>query len=147
VKKKARTFFYFRLGPNTTAVAVDDPLYDGKAHTGTLVVSGAVQTLKDAKELVDVTHVKADTVVFDEIGTFTWVLAVDLVPVADLDQRYIPSAGILERIFEQVKKHLLEQGRVALARGKLADRYLHVPTFLFVAQVVEYLLHKKFRSN
>jgi len=56
------------LGPNSTAMALDDPLHDGESDAGSLILFGRMQSLKHAKQFVGIPHVKADTVVFHEIG-------------------------------------------------------------------------------
>src|SRR5438093_1586472 len=51
------------VGPDASAVALDDALHDGQADSGPLVLLGPVQPLEDAEQLVGVAHVEADPVV------------------------------------------------------------------------------------
>src|SRR5438093_9370425 len=79
-----RPFVRLRLGPDAAAVPVDDPLHDGQADAGALVVLGVVQPLEHAEELVGVAHVEADAVVLDIILRRA---ARATAPTADLDAR------------------------------------------------------------
>ncbi len=74
------SLIFFPFGPDPAAVAVDDALDDGKTHARALIFGRAVEPLEYAEELVIVTHVEADTVIFYIINIFTPVT-----PAADLD--------------------------------------------------------------
>ena len=112
------------VGPDAAAVAVDDPLHDGEADAGALIVLGPVQPLEDAEQLVGVAHVEADAVVLDEIGRIALAVAVAL-PISIIALRL--AARVLEGVGQQVDPDLLEQRRVGLARRQLADVDLDLP--------------------
>ena len=118
-------------------MAVDNTLHGGQPHSSTLKLVCAVQPLEHAKKFVFVPHIKAYTVVFDEIDA----LAVFLF-AADLDDRRLALARELERIGEQVGEDDLEQGWVGLANRQIADRYFDAPPLLFAAQISEHLVDK-----
>ena len=54
------------LGPHPPAMPGNDPLDDGEPDPGTWEL-GAMETLEDAEELVDILHVEAGAVIADEI--------------------------------------------------------------------------------
>lgn len=58
------------LGPDTTAVAMNDALNDGEADTGSGKVIRRVQPLENSKEPVFPLHFKSFTVVADEKDLF-----------------------------------------------------------------------------
>jgi len=64
---KSGSFIEFRLGPHPAAVAINDALRNCQTNTISLELVAAVETLKDAKELVGILHVEAGAVVLDEI--------------------------------------------------------------------------------
>jgi hypothetical protein len=85
-------------------MATDDPLDDGKTHSGALVLLGPMQPLEHPKELSGIAPVKAHAVVADK----TEILAV-MELAADLDPGHLLGAGIFKRVPEQVPEDLLEQ--------------------------------------
>jgi hypothetical protein len=56
----------FTLGPGSTPVPLDDPAHIGQPNPGTFKFIGPVQTLKDAKKFVGITHIKTGSVVADK---------------------------------------------------------------------------------
>lgn len=66
-EKESRTLIGLGLGPDATAVAMDDPLHDGQADAGSLILVGEMESLKHAEQLVGIAHIKAHAIVFDEI--------------------------------------------------------------------------------
>jgi hypothetical protein len=64
-KEKLRTPSKRGFDPDFSAGPFDDPLADGKAHTGAGIGCGAVKTLEDFKDLLLVLWVNADAVVAD----------------------------------------------------------------------------------
>ena len=61
-------------------------------RTGAGVFLRPVQSLKDSKKLVGVPHIKADTIIFNEIGTLRPVTP------TNFDMGNFPAARIFERI-------------------------------------------------
>src|SRR5919197_5945828 len=53
------------LGPNRTAMAMDDALDNREAHAGAFILVRSMEPLEDAEELVGIFHPKPDTVVPD----------------------------------------------------------------------------------
>src|SRR5581483_10416382 len=135
-KVECRALADARLGPDPSAVAVDDALHDRQADAGPLEIFGAMQPLEHAKELVGVFHVEADSVVADEEDPFTAVVA-----GADLHRRAVTLARILECVVDQVHEHLLEQRRVAADGWQLANGNLYRTPFRVRMQFGEHLLH------
>src|SRR5438105_5045055 len=84
------------LGPDAPAVAVENTLDDRQSHSSPLVILGAVKSLEHTKEFMDILHIKADAIVFDEIGA----VAVQGV-AADLNAGYLPLARKFERVREE----------------------------------------------
>src|SRR2546422_1927634 len=111
-KRKRRALIDGRLGPDAPTVAMDDALHNRQAHARPFILFGAVQALEHAEELANVLHMKAHTIVLDEIDALAPYLA-----AADFDHRDLPLARELERVGEQVDKDLLEQSRIGLAHG------------------------------
>src|SRR5580704_2647426 len=62
-KIKRSAFIYFRLRPDVAAMPLDNALHDGQANSGAFKGLDRVQTLKNAKELARVLHVKARAIV------------------------------------------------------------------------------------
>src|SRR5712692_2899727 len=125
------------LSPDASAVAVDDTLHNGQAHARAFVFFGAVQALKHAEEFTNVLHIKAHTVVLDKIDALPFVL-----PAANGDQRHFALTGELEGVGEQVDKNLLEQARIGLAHGQIADGDVDAPSIVLMAQFPKHLTHE-----
>jgi hypothetical protein len=70
-EKERRSLIGLGLGPDTTAVAMDDPLHNRQANAGSLILFGEMESLKHAEQFVDIAHVKANAIVFDEIQGMT----------------------------------------------------------------------------
>ena len=90
----------------------DNPAHISQPDASTFKISRAVESLENTEELVNVTHVEADTVIaheYDILGC-RWL-------VANFDPRLRPGARIFESIPEQVEKYLFHQARVAVHRG------------------------------
>ena len=60
---KCRTPVDRGVGPNAPAVPGDNPLDDGQTDSGTFIVFRLVQALEYSKQLLHITHVKADAVI------------------------------------------------------------------------------------
>src|SRR2546422_185752 len=116
-KGKRRALVDGRLGPDAPAVAMDDALHNWQAHARPVVLVGAVQALEHPEEFADVLHIKAYAVVLDKIDALATGLA-----AADFDHRHLPLARKLEGVGAQIDQDLLEQDRIGLTQGQVADR-------------------------
>ena len=101
-----------RFDPDAPAVAVDDPLDAGKAHTGALVLVGTVQALKHAKEFVRVLHVKSGAIVFHEVDSLT---GGRVARRTDVNAGFLPATCELQGVVEEVCEDLLEETGVCIA--------------------------------
>src|SRR5579859_863122 len=70
-KIECRTFVYFRVCPDPSAVTLNDPLHDCQPYTCAFELLNTVQTLEYAEQLVGKLHVEANAIVLDKIGAFT----------------------------------------------------------------------------
>src|SRR5665213_3595661 len=104
-----------RVSPDATTMPVHDPLYNRQSDAGSLVFLCAVETLKNAKQLVRVSHVEARSVVAHEIG-----LVPTLPLTADFNHRQVALARVFERIGNEVDPNLPQQSGVSLARRQFA---------------------------
>src|ERR1041384_1683340 len=97
------------FGPDATAVPVDDALHGRKANARAFKLARAVQTLKRAEQLADISHVEACAVVADEI---------DRLPVAllkpEADARVCALGGKLPSVAQQVREHDTQQASIAV---------------------------------
>ena len=66
-KAERRALVQRGVSPDPAAVTVDDPLDNRQPDPGALVLLGAVQPLKHAKQLVAVAHIKAHAVIVDRV--------------------------------------------------------------------------------
>src|SRR5579872_699568 len=66
-EKKRSTLIDLRLGPDAPAMLMNDSLNSGQSHACSFEVLLAVQTLKDAKQLVCIFHIEAHAVVTYEV--------------------------------------------------------------------------------
>ena len=128
------------FGPHATAVALDDPLHDRQAHAGPLILLGKMESLKHAKQLVDIAHVKTDAIVFDEIqGTAHRVFE----RATDLNPRMSAMRCVLHGVREQVHPDLLEQRRVRGTRGQIPHHDFDAPASPFLLQLFEAAVHDR----
>src|SRR5688572_24818680 len=74
-EREGRAVAGLGLGPDSAAVTLDDPLDDRQANARAVIFLGPMQALEDAEELVSVAHVKAYTIIFDEVDQFRGFLA------------------------------------------------------------------------
>src|SRR5579863_3761485 len=105
------------LGPDTSAVTVDDSLDDRQAHSRPCIIFGPVQSLKNAEQLAGIFHVEPDPIVFDEIRRARLPALLHSRAAADFDDRRQTLPRVLERVGNQVEPHLLEQRRISLTLG------------------------------
>src|SRR5882724_1860593 len=90
------------LRPRSAAVAANDAMYDRQPNARSRELRLCMHPLEDSEEFVRVLHVKAHTVVPDEID-----LLVVLHKVADLNACGIARGGKLEGVGEEIRPHLL----------------------------------------
>src|SRR5262245_28226360 len=85
-----------RLGPDPSAVTIDNSLYDRQPDAGPFIFLGPVQSLEDAEQFMNILHVKTGAVILDEIDRPVQFPASVL--KADLDRRDRAVARELEGI-------------------------------------------------
>jgi hypothetical protein len=67
------------LGPHLTSVPMDNALNGRQSYTGPFKFFGQMQSLKNAEEFIDISHVKASAVIPHEHLHTAWsVCATDL---------------------------------------------------------------------
>src|SRR5260221_8372738 len=108
-EKERRPLIGLGLGPDTTAVALDNPLHNREADPGSLIFFGKMESLKHAEQLVGIAHVKANAIVFDEIQgmarRISWC-------ATNLNPRRRATRSVFDGVRKQVHPDLLEQRRV-----------------------------------
>src|SRR5258708_1586687 len=109
-------------------MTANNPLHNRQSNTGSLKLLNTVQTLEHAKQLVVILHVKACTVVLDEIGRHVINL-----PPPYFNASSLALAGKLQGVCEQIDKYLFEQVRVGLALRQIRNLYLHISVLLLAA--------------
>src|SRR5213594_3289992 len=131
-----------RLSPHAAAMPVDDALDDGETDTGPFVFLSPVQALEHAKEFVRVAHVKAGAIVFNKVDRFAGSFL-----ATDFNFAQVAFAGVLEGIGEKIDKDLLEQCRIGLTLGKIADGDIEPAAVLLGLQLFEDLLRELSRRH
>src|ERR1700733_11516487 len=99
--------------PYATAVPGNDAVNDGEPDAGAPELLGAMQSLKYAKELFRVLHVEPDPVVAHGIVIFRAGFA-----AADLDERPLHLAAVLDRIGDEIGPYLAQQPPIAAGGRK-----------------------------
>jgi hypothetical protein len=99
-KKECGAAIDFRFGPHFATVPVNDSLYGGQAHAGSLEIFLAMKTLKDSKELIGILGVEAHPVVANEQND-----ARAFVERADFNHGRLEATGELERVREQISEN------------------------------------------
>src|SRR3990170_3748102 len=102
---EGRAAVRFGLGPDVSAVPVDDTLYGRQADPGSLELLLGVQSLKHPKELIGVLHVEPDPVIAHEVDRLIASLQ-----TSDLNPGIGLVAGEIERISPYVVHHHLQPG-------------------------------------
>ena len=100
-KVKRRALINSSLCPHTPPVPGKDSLHNGQANSGAWELFLRVKPLKDAEQLVVVTHVEPNTIVANEINQFMSNLV-----TAGLNATVRPSDGELDCIREEVGPYL-----------------------------------------
>src|SRR5256885_1993680 len=118
---KCRAAIDCGFGPDTSAVAMNNSLYDRQANAGAFKFVCAMQSLEYAEELVLILHVKTRPVVADEIDLLAFLL-----PRANLDNCRFPLSRIFNRVRKQIDPDLFQQRRVAFARRQIADAQINL---------------------
>ena len=70
---KRRSFSYLTLTPDPPSMTVDNPQDKGESDARSRELLGAVESLKNTEELVNIAHVKARSVVLHEIDLLQWL--------------------------------------------------------------------------
>ena len=71
---KGGPFSHRPFGPDSAAVAMDNPLHRSQADTSTGELRGFVEALEGAEKFIGIDHIEAGTVVPYEVGFLTVVL-------------------------------------------------------------------------
>ena len=102
---------------------VDDALDGRQPNSGALKLFRPMQTLKYAKQLVDVRHLKACAVIGDEY------LGLIVLPggTPNLDFGPRPCPGEFDRVGQQVREHQFQHGTVPITDRQRSDRPGDVP--------------------
>lgn len=108
------------LGPDAAAVAVDDALDDGQANAMAFELLLGVQALEGAEELAGSFPGEADPIVPDEDGAIGGG--------ANFDLSRMAVAAELDRVADQVVKHLLQQGGISPDGRQVTDVKRHFLT-------------------
>jgi hypothetical protein len=67
------------LGPDLPSVPMDDALNGRQSYTGTFKFFGRMQSLKDTEKLMDISHIKAGTIIpHEQLRTGWSICATDL---------------------------------------------------------------------
>src|SRR6185437_9178282 len=105
-KIKSGAFARLRIGPDPSAVAIDDPLHDCEADTGPRKLYGTVQPLKHAEQLFVVLHVEPRAVVLHVIHS--GIVRATFTAAADLDDGGICVARELDCVAQEVRQCVLQ---------------------------------------
>src|SRR5579883_1146438 len=97
-------------------MAVNDPLNDRQAKTGSFEFIDGVQALKNAKQFVDVTHVEPHAIIPNKEHVLIAASA-----KADFDNGGIFSSSEFQGVRKQIDKYLAEEHTVTQGRRKFAD--------------------------
>src|SRR2546429_5221112 len=98
---KSCAFIQFTHRPNTTAVSLDNPVDNRKAHTRAFEVLWLVQSLKDPEEFVGILGIKPGPIVFNVILALCAVAS-----TADFNPGLLPAPCEFDRIGQKVDKDL-----------------------------------------
>src|SRR5450755_4433346 len=118
------------LGPHPPPVAFYDQPYDGQADAVAGELTGRVQSLERAEQLVRVRGIKAGAVV-------AHVVADGGVPGrrrSELDERIVPAGRELPRVAQQVVHHHANEGTVGLYLDRMLDSEAGVPSRIFIGE-------------
>ena len=94
-KVEGRTQVFLRFGPDSATVFLDDTGNDGQSNPRPFQITAPVQVLKGLKELGCILHIKANSIVTQEIGRY----AIDFL-AAELDTSLLLLAGKVPGIAE-----------------------------------------------
>jgi len=124
-KKECGAAADFALGPDASAVTLDDPSNRGEAYAGAREFMGLVQPLKGPEKFTAVLHVKAGAVILDEINLF----AVDTLSPknnASVGLLACKLPGIGQKIFQRDP----DKGTVAGGQKVFLDLCFHLTAFI-----------------
>src|SRR5215469_4635465 len=104
-------------------MAVDDPLNGSQSYSSAFKLFGKMQALKDAKQLVHISHIEAGAIVPHEDLDLT------LIPVGRTDLNFCqaPHPREFDRIGNEIDDYQFQHGTVSIADRKRADRPCNVP--------------------
>src|SRR5438552_786939 len=107
---------YGSLGPGAAAVTMNDAPDIGQTNAGAFKLVRTVEALEDAEQLVDVTHIKPDTVITDEESDF-----VSGGIGANFNSCHRAGPGIFEGVVDEVEEHLAKHIQVGVHLGEVAN--------------------------
>src|SRR5208337_1244921 len=105
------------LGPDLPTVPVDDALDGSQSDSGAFKLFSQVQTLENAEEFIDILHIKAHAVIFDEHLS----LVFPFIRAAKFDFGLCSYPGELDRIGNQVTEGHFHHGTVPVTDRKRPD--------------------------
>src|SRR5690606_32425782 len=127
------------LRPNAPSMTLNNSLYDGEADARTGVVLSFVQPLEYPEELMSITHIEADAIILDVVGSHCRIVPI---AAADLDDRLFTTHGVLNSVGEQIDPYLFKQGRVGGAWRQSAQAKLDVSPFPVVVKFIPTFAHE-----
>src|SRR5579862_315433 len=98
-KIESRAVVHSGLGPNATAVSLDNPVNNRQSHARAIKLIGAMKPLENMKQFVGISHLKPGPVVLHEINR----LVLNLEPT-DFDHSGVAVARILQRVGKKFAK-------------------------------------------
>lgn len=102
---------------------LDNPPHISQPNPGAFKFINPVQTLKDAKELVGISHVKTDAVIADKKDPLGLLARL----TTDFDFRLRTASGKFQGIREEVDQHLAQHRPVAGDDGEVHDTPVNGP--------------------
>src|SRR5450755_689441 len=112
------------LGPHPPPVAFYDQPYDGQADAVAGELTGRVQSLERAEQLVGVRGIKTGAVVANAVADG----GVPGRRRSELDERIVSARGELPRVAQQVVHHHAHEGTVGLYLDRTLDGEADVPS-------------------
>src|SRR5713226_10653784 len=128
---EGRTMVYCAVRPNTSAVAIDNPVYRGESDPCSLEFRLGVQALEWAEQLFGIPHVKTRSVVTNEEHGDSFLLV-----CPDLDPRRRDLRGKLPGVPKQVVERHAHEPAVCLHQERICDAPFDVPIGVLLLQLL-----------
>ena len=110
-KVKSCSFVSLTFAEDAAIVALDNPSDKRKTHPGSLELTWSMEPMEGHEQRIRLVHVKAHTIVTDEVDRFTGGLR-----KTNFDLRFLARPSEFESVRQQVAKHLPEQSRIRVTR-------------------------------